>query len=118
MFYKKIKENKMKKIIMFIALAMTLSIGAETVTFTGAYHSDERKAKAEDRKGFVGGCIYNGKASNGKLIKVYTQEVCPTQKTSKVRTKGTFVCEVTCDQCENGRKQEYLMYEGTCKESD
>ena len=95
---------------------MTLSIGAESVTFTGVYHSDERKAKAEGRKGFVGGCVYNGKASNGKLIKVYTKEACGADQRSK--TKKTFVCEVTCDQCENGRKQEYLMYEGTCKESD
>ena len=104
----------MKKIIMFIALAMTLSIGAESVTFTGIYHSDNRKEKAEGRKGFAGGCIYNGKAANGKLIKVYTKEACG----AKEKTKKTFVCEVTCDQCENGRKQEYLMYEGTCKESD
>ena len=108
----------MKKIIMFIALVMTLSISAETVTFNGTYRTDNRKAKAEGRKGFVGGCIYSGKLSNGKLVKVYTEAVCPTQKASKVRTEGSFTCEAVCDQCENGRKQEYLTYEGTCKESD
>lgn len=108
----------MKKFLMLFSLVCAVSLMAETVTFEGVYHADERKAKAEGRKGFVGGCIYNGKASNGKLIKVYTREACLTKVSNKDRVKGFFVCEVVCDQCENGRKQEYLMYEGTCKESD
>ena len=109
----------MRKFLMLFSLICAVSLMAETVTFEGVYHADERKAKAEGRKGFPGGCIYNGKASNGKLIKVYTREACLTKVSSKERSaKATFVCEVVCDQCENGRKQEYLMYEGTCKESD
>lgn len=108
-----------KSLLILIVTIFTSVLSAETVTFSGTFHADGRKAKAEERKGFVGGCIYNGKASNGKIIKVYTKEVCPAKVGSKERsTKATFMCEVTCDQCENGRKQEYLTYEGTCKESD
>jgi hypothetical protein len=77
----------MKKIIMFIALAMTLSISAESITFSGTYRLDDRKSKAEGRKGFVGGCIYSGKLSNGKLVKVYTAAVCPIQKRLKLELK-------------------------------
>lgn len=105
----------MRKFLMLFSLVFTISLMAETVDFDGTYRADERKAKAEGRKGFINGCVYNGKASNGKLIKVYTKETCPTKVSSKDRVKGKFSCEVTCDQCENGRKQEYLTYEGTCE---
>jgi hypothetical protein len=103
----------MKKIIVMLIFC-TLALSAEKIEFFGNYHSDMRKEKAEDRKGFVGGCIYNGKFSDKKLVKVYTKEACPGLK-GKEKAGGAISCEVTCHQCENGRRQEYLMYEGTCE---
>lgn len=104
----------MKKSLLMLMVLFTMSLSAERVEFFGNYHTNESKMTQKDRKGFPGGCIYNGKFSDGKLVKVYTREACPTKK-GKERIGGAFSCEVVCDQCENGRKQEYLMYEGTCE---
>jgi hypothetical protein len=104
----------MRKLIITLMLLLSVSVMAEKIEFFGNYHSDSRKEKAEDRKGFAGGCIYSGKFSDGKLVKVYTKNACPVLR-GKERIGGAFSCEVTCNQCENGRKQEYLMYEGTCE---
>jgi len=104
----------MKKTLLILIVLFTVSLSAETVEFNGVYHTNNSKMAQKDRKGFPGGCIYNGKASNGKIIKVYTKEACPTV-TVKEKVKGSFSCQVVCNQCENGRNKEYLAYEGTCK---
>ena len=102
----------MKK-IMALLMFFTLAIGAEKIEFFGNYHADERKMVPSDSYGFVGGCIYNGKASDGKLIKVYTKKACDVVN-GKVRTGGAFSCDVA-SITKKKIQEKYEMYEGFCE---
>ena len=108
----------MKKIIVLLMFC-TLALSAEKIEFFGNYHSDERKTVPSDSYGFVGGCIYNGKTSDGALIKVYTKKACEISN-GKTRNGGTFSCDVaTITKKDLARKkkadQTYEMYEGFCE---
>jgi hypothetical protein len=108
----------MKKIIVLLMFC-TLALSAEKIEFFGNYHSDERKTVPSDSYGFVGGCIYNGKTSDGALIKVYTKKACNVID-GKKRIGAAFSCDVaTITKKDLTRKkkedQTYEMYEGFCE---
>ena len=110
----------MKKFLVLILLTF-LSIGAqqfvETIDFKGKYETSQItadwKKKNPTRLGFVGGCIYNGKTSAGKLIKVYTASAC-IETTTKKGIEGVFSCQVgPIKSSLNGGS--FNMYEGQCE---
>ena len=99
----------MKK-IMVMLMFFTLTLSAEKIEFFGNYHSDERKMVSSDSYGFVGGCIYNGKASDGALIKVYTKKPCDVID-GKKRIGGAFSCDIA-NITKKKISGKYEMYEG------
>jgi hypothetical protein len=102
----------MKQIILML-MFFTLALNAEKIEFSGNYHSDTRDVVPTFHYGFVEGCIYNGKNSNGKLIKVYTKNACNIN-TGKKRISGIFICYIN-DIDKKEIKKNYTMYEGTCE---
>ena len=102
----------MKKILVLMFVAL-VSINAEKIEFFGNYHADERKQVPSDSYGFVGGCIYNGKFSDGNLIKVYTKKACPSGS-----GKERVGAAISCDVASISKKKiqgKYEMYEGICE---
>ncbi len=105
----------------FLILLLSINLFADTLTFKGSFHTDERKVKADGRMGFPGGCIYSGLSNGGRKIKVYTKDNCPVinglaigspdKKLKKIRYNGEFSCEVS----EGALFEIYVMYEGECK---
>ena len=93
----------MKKI--FLILLLSTSLFAEEFTFNGMYLPEVRREIPKKSQGFVGGCIYNGKAANGKLIKVYTKEACPKVEVSctnvipSIRTREIDIFEIENGEC-------------------
>ena len=100
----------MKKGLLMLMVLFTMSLSAERVEFFGNYHPDERKNIPSDSYGFVGGCIYNGKFSDGKLIKVYTKKGC----VNEVKGGGPISCEVASIS-KKKIQGKYEMYEGFCE---
>jgi hypothetical protein len=93
----------MKKIFLLLLLSTVLL--AEDFTFSGMYLPEVRREISKKEQGFVGGCIYNGKAANGKLIKVYTKEACPkieiscTNVIPSIRTREIDIFEIANGEC-------------------
>jgi len=93
----------MKKI--FLLLLLSTMLLAEDFTFNGMYLPEMRREISKKEQGFVGGCIYNGKAANGKLIKVYTKEACPkieiscTNVIPSIRTREIDIFEIANGEC-------------------
>ena len=91
------------KIIFLLLLSFHLF--AEDFTFNGIYLPEIRKEIPKKSYGFVGGCIYNGKAPNGKLIKVYTKEACPqievtcTGVIPSIRSREIDIFEIANGEC-------------------
>jgi len=102
----------MKKIIVLLIFC-TLALSAEKIEFFGNYHADGRKTVPSDSYGFVGGCIYNGKASDGTLIKVYTKKSCDIID-GKKRIGGAFSCDVATIT-KKKTEGKYETYEGFCE---
>ena len=90
--------------IFFLLLLSTMLL-AEDFTFSGMYLPEARREISKKEQGFVGGCIYNGKSANGKLIKVYTKEACPkieiscTNVIPSIRTREIDIFEIANGEC-------------------
>ena len=91
--------------ILILSLLLISSLIAEDFSFSGFYLPEIRKEIPKKSYGFIGGCIYNGKASNGKLIKVYTKEACPQIEVTcagvipSIRTKEIDIFEIANGEC-------------------
>ena len=89
----------------FLILFLSVNLFAEDFTFSGMYLPEARREISKKEQGFVGGCIYNGKAANGKLIKVYTKEACPKVEVSctnvipSIRTREIDIFEIENGEC-------------------
>ena len=94
----------MKKFLI-LSLLIFSNLIAEDFTFIGIYVSEIRKEIPKKSYGFVGGCIYNGKASNGKIIKVYTKEACPQIEVTcsgvipSIRSREIDIFEIANGEC-------------------
>lgn len=107
----------MKKSLLIIAIFLAIGLSADSVEFNGVYKSSEIttewKKKNPNRMGFVGGCIYSGQLSNGKLIKVYTEEACKVFTKSK--RSGSFYCDLLTNYPQKSMEQgAYEMWHGIC----
>ena len=91
--------------ILILSLLLFGGLIAEDFTFSGIYLPEIRKEIPKKSYGFVGGCIYNGKASNGKLIKVYTKEACPQVEVTcasvipSIRSREIDIFEIANGEC-------------------
>ena len=91
--------------ILILSLLLVGGLVAEDFTFIGIYLPEIRKEIPKKSYGFVGGCIYNGKASNGKIIKVYTKEACPQIEVTcsgvipSIRSREIDIFEIVNGEC-------------------
>lgn len=91
--------------ILFLSLVLVSNLFAEDFSFSGIYLPEIRKEIPKKSYGFVGGCIYNGKTSSGKLIKVYTKEACPQVEVTcsavipSIRSREIDIFEIANGEC-------------------